>query len=524
LLGSGAKVLTGCAAGALFDDDTNPIAGLMIGILTTVLLQSSSTTTSIIVALVGAGAISVEPAIYMVMGANIGTSVTNTIVALGQMGDGDQLERAFAGATVHDMFNFLTVAVLLPVEAATHYLSALTYAITKNAQVSDGDKWEGPIKKIVSPLADKVIMANKKVPTDIASGKTTCADYYPVFCAGATAENNFAANYKTCADSKSYPDSRVGLITCNKSSGTCPAFFQNGASAGDDKASGGVTIVLGLIILIACLIGLVSILQKMLMGVSTRIIYKATNINGYLAMIIGAALTILVQSSSITTSVLTPLVGLGVIQLEQMFPLTLGANIGTTVTALLAAMVSDSIEALDVALAHLFFNITGIIIWYPIPFMRRVPLNAARTLGKGTRWWRGFPALYIAVMFFIMPLALLGLSYLFTLGSKGFTVLGSIITACLGLAIVYFVYWWHWRDGKNSTKVCFKKRQEKLEVINALPEDMAWLKNNVSRLMEHTCLEDEVAGAKELDAAEAKELGVAGSQNTDEEDAVEADN
>ena len=69
---------------------------------------------------------------------------------------------------------------------------------------------------------------------------------------------------------------------------------------------------------------------------------------------------LVVQSSSITTSVLTPLVGLGVIQLEQMFPLTLGANIGTTVTGLLAAMVTDSVEALQVALAHLFFNIFGI--------------------------------------------------------------------------------------------------------------------------------------------------------------------
>ena len=106
ILGDGAQVLTGCAAGALFSDDMNPVSGLMIGILVTCLLQSSSTTTSIIVTLVGAGAVDVRQGIYMVMGANIGTSVTNTIVAMGQMGDGDELERAFAGATVHDVSNF----------------------------------------------------------------------------------------------------------------------------------------------------------------------------------------------------------------------------------------------------------------------------------------------------------------------------------------------------------------------------------------------------------------------------------
>jgi sodium-dependent phosphate cotransporter len=152
LLGSGAKVLTGCAAGAMFGDDTNPIAGLTIGILTTVLLQSSSTATSIIVSLVGSGAIAVEPAIYMVMGANIGTSVTNTIVAMGQMGDGDLLERAFAGATVHDMFNFMTVAILLPVEAATHYLAALAYTITKNATVLIATRGRVPSSRLCPRL------------------------------------------------------------------------------------------------------------------------------------------------------------------------------------------------------------------------------------------------------------------------------------------------------------------------------------------------------------------------------------
>ena len=72
LLGTSAKVMTGCQAGELFGDDTNPIAGVMVGIIATVLLQSSSTTTSIIVSLVGT-TISVDQGIYMVMGANIGT-------------------------------------------------------------------------------------------------------------------------------------------------------------------------------------------------------------------------------------------------------------------------------------------------------------------------------------------------------------------------------------------------------------------------------------------------------------------
>merc|ERR1712226_601544 len=179
----GAKVMSGCKAGELFGDDTNPIAGLMVGILATVLLQSSSTTTSIIVSLVGGddGTISVDQGIYMIMGANIGTSVTNTIVAMGQMGDGDQLERAFAGATVHDMFNFLCVATLFPIEVITHYLYYFTKIMLPNT-VDDGDKWEGPIKKFVSPLTKKIIIPNKSVIKNISLDISTCSSFYPTEC------------------------------------------------------------------------------------------------------------------------------------------------------------------------------------------------------------------------------------------------------------------------------------------------------------------------------------------------------
>ncbi|KAL3924753.1 MAG: hypothetical protein SGILL_000848 [Bacillariaceae sp.] len=492
MLGTGAKVMGGCTAGSLFGDDTNPVAGLMIGILATVLLQSSSTTTSIIVSLVGAGSVSVRQGIYMVMGANIGTSVTNTIVAMGQMGDGDQLERAFSGATVHDMFNFVTVAIFFPLEIITGYLYHLTGACVKNFSSQEGEKWEGPIKKLVSPLAKLVIISNKNVIKDVANGGT-CDSYYPLVC-----DNPDDPTYSTCS---------VGLIGCDKSSDKCPAFFQASATKGDDQLSGFCAFLIGLIILFVCLFAMVKVLQKMLLGMSTRIIYKATNINGYLAMLIGTGITILVQSSSITTSTFTPLVGMGVIRLEQMYPITLGANIGTTITALLAALLSTT-EALQVALAHLFFNISGIIVWYPIPFLRNVPLHASRQLGKATRVWRGFPIAYIIVMFFLVPLLFLGLSALFTNGAIGLTVLGSMVTILFFGLIVWGVYWWRWNGGKDS---CYNKmvtRQKRSVTMKELPDDMEFLKAKIRELQEHTgLLEEEDADDEEANSDAKTEEG-----------------
>lgn len=489
LLASGAKVMGGCAAGELFGDDTNPVAGVMIGILATVFLQSSSTTTSIVVSLVGAGSVSVNQGIFMVMGANIGTSVTNTIVAMGQMGDGDQLERAFAGATVHDMFNFLTVGVVFPIELFTGYLNRLTSFCVRNFESRDGKLWVGPIKKIVGPLTHKVIVANYKVIKGVAKGES-CDDYYPIQC-----EDPSAPSKSTC--------SQVGLIACDMKTGVCPLFFQVDATVNDDQVSGIAVFVIGLIILFTCLFAMFFLLQKMLIGTSKSIIYKATNINGYIAILIGAGVTVVIQSSSITTSTFTPLVGLDVVRLEQMFPITVGANIGTTTTAMLAALLSST-QGMQVALAHFFFNLTGIIIWYPLPFMRQVPLNAARNLGRATRIWRGFPIVYIFVCFLLIPTLFLGLSILFTQDAKALTILGSLLTIALFGGIIYTAYWFKFRSGKERIVTCMSNRQTRREAFNDLPSDMQMLKEKIKQLEEHTGL----LAADELneDAEKAEEV------------------
>jgi len=239
-------------------------------------------------------------------------------------------------------------------------------------------------------------------------------------------------------------------------------------------------------ILFICLFGLIAVLNHMLMGISTRIIYKATDMNGYVAILIGTGVTVLVQSSSILTSTLTPLVGMGVLRLEQMYPLTLGANLGTTFTAIMASLVATGTDALQVALAHLFFNLTGILIWYPIPFMRSVPLYLARQLGAVTRIWRGFPLIYIAAAFFLIPLLFLGLSVMFEQKKVGLTVLAGFITALVGTACLYTGYWCHFKGGKHRCADCFRERERRRVAEFALPDDMELVKAELAALKAFT--------------------------------------
>ena len=135
-------------------------------------------------------------------------------------------------------------------------------------------------------------------------------------------------------------------------------------------------------------------------------------LTGYVAILIGAIMTFMLQSSSIFTSSLTPLVGLGLISLERVYPLTLGSNIGTTTTAMMAAMSSEGNRlqpAIQVALVHLFFNLSGIILFYVFPFMR-FPIPMAKVMGRTTAQYRWFAVFYMIMTFGVIPFIIFTLS------------------------------------------------------------------------------------------------------------------
>jgi len=180
-----------------------------------------------------------------------------------------------------------------------------------------------------------------------------------------------------------------------------------------DEGAGTLATLRALAALCCCLVLIVYFLQIIVKGPAARVLRSVVGFNGYLSIAIGMVITILVQSSSITTSTLTPLCAVGLISLEDMFPLTLGANIGTTLTGIMSATVvtSNPVEAWQVALCHFFFNIFGILIWYPIPKMREIPLNGARFLGKMTvRFGAPFPLAYTFIVFFIIPAIFYGIT------------------------------------------------------------------------------------------------------------------
>ncbi len=338
LLGTSVKLAGQGRAESLFAGLANPFAALAVGILATVLWQSSSATTSMIVVLVGSGELELQHAVPAVMGANIGTSITNTIVSLGHVRQGAEFQRAFAGATVHDFFNLLTVLLLFPLELTTHFLeNSARWLVAALPLEGAGGEFHSPVKTAVGWLAGCV---------------------------------------------------RGG--------------FEKGLGI-EGKLLAGVLFVVALAMIFAALVGITKNMRILMADRIEAWLNRVLRRRGLLGLAIGVVITAIVQSSSITTSLLVPMFGAGVLTLEAGFPIMLGANVGTTMTALIASTVTNEF-GVTIAVVHLLFNVCGTLLFFPIRFMRRIPIRLSEKLAEAAVRNRVWVLVYIFGVFVAAPL------------------------------------------------------------------------------------------------------------------------
>jgi len=327
MMGGSLKLFGKDFSETLIATTTNPFVGLFIGILATSIIQSSSSTTSIVVGLVAGGALTIDTAIPIIMGANIGTSITNTIASLPQIKRNNEFKRAFSAATVHDFFNFLSVIILFPLQLATNFLGIIATKMEELFSGIGGLQFLSPVKAITKPVVKMIEVYFIDIPW--------------------------------------------------------------------------LMFVLALLLLFVALKYMVSSLKVIVVSRAKDWFDQYLFKTAVRALFVGIILTIMVQSSSITTSLVVPMAGAGLLTLEQIFPYTLGANIGTTITAILAALLTGSPAAVIVAFAHLVFNISGIILWWPF---KKLPILLARNFAEYSTRNKIIPVAYILVLFFLIPL------------------------------------------------------------------------------------------------------------------------
>jgi len=324
---------------------SNPFVGLFVGILSTSIVQSSSATTSMVVTMVGQGSLTVTNAVPIIMGANIGTTVTCALVSLGHMTRREEFRRAMSGALVHDFFNILAVAALLPVELVTARI------------------WgKGILERLATGL------------TELLSG----------------------------AEEVSYDSPLKALLKWAAGLVVGPLKDWAGDATGRKVVAGVLVLVIALALLFAMLYLMTKIMRRVLKGRAEKILDQTIGRSALLGMVVGMIITAIVQSSSATTSLLVPLAGAGILTVEQIFPITLGANVGTTVTALLASLAAGP-AGLTIALVHLLFNASGIILIYPVPAVRRLPIRAAKWMAGIAAESKRYAFAFVLGLFFVVP-------------------------------------------------------------------------------------------------------------------------
>ncbi len=344
LLGAGFEALGGDFTSLLQNTVRSPFVGLAMGVLVTSVVQSSSVTIATVIAMVGSGQLPVQMAIPMIMGANIGTTITNTLVSMAHVSRRLEFRRGRATATRHDFFNICCVVILFPLELATGWLETVATFLTRVLTGVETGTMPDPFGLVIKP------------PVHLISGVA---------------------------------EQVVGALS--------PA---GEASA---RAVGLVLILVALGILFGSLTLLVRSLRHLLSermeGILDRYLLASTG----RALALGFTITALFQSSSVTTSLMVPLGAAGLLSTQQVFPYMMGANIGTTIKATIAALATGRPEALTVALVHLLFNGAGVGLMLLIPPLRRVPVYLAQFMGRAVMRNRSIVFLYGVLVFFVLP-------------------------------------------------------------------------------------------------------------------------
>lgn len=350
VIGRGFRLMGDERAHQLFSFAGNPFVGLAVGILATVIIQSSTTVTAITVTAVGTAALTVNEAVPIIMGSNVGTTVTCTFVALGFVGEREEFRRALMASTIHDFFNLLALVIFFPIELLFHPLARVSGWLT---DLLYGSSLPDPsnmnvIRWLTRPLVLLVV--------DVFGG--------------------IGSQF-------------VGAL---------------------------LVVLVGVVMIFLAVRFLSRLLKGLMVGRAQRALMVAVDRGPLRAMATGFGVTVVTQSSTVTNTILVPFVGTGSITPRQVYPVTLGANLGTTLTALLAAFAVTGANAktgLQAALVHVLYNVASVALIFGVPFLRPIPLRCAAWLANRSVDNKKFLATYLTCVFILLPLSVIILSAVF---------------------------------------------------------------------------------------------------------------
>ena len=350
--------------------------------------------------------------------------MTNSLIALTLANDPNEFKRAFSAATLNDMFNLLTTSILLPLEIFTGFLFVVSEKLTNLIPFENSEAISKAnfMAVILNPVSDAFFALNSTAVDLLSSGNRNIKQVTLTCC---QTETRFAPLNSSNYSSKSETINMTHFLALNETIclRECTYLCMPMLKAFGEAGTGLFWIILSVVVLIASLFGIVKVLSLLIVGPVAKGVRKALNssfpggnkfkwLTQVVLFVVAFALTIIVQSSNIITATLVPLCGMGIISLQKVFVMTLGSNIGTTVTGILTAFTqppSSLKKAMQLGLVYTFFNTLGVLFWLPFPPLR-FPKKLARKLGNIVFEYRWFLYFYVSFVYLIGPTILFGLA------------------------------------------------------------------------------------------------------------------
>lgn len=387
----------------------NPFAAFAIGLFFTSILQDCTSTISISVTLVGAGIIKLKNTVPLIIGANIGSCVTNSLMAMTLTANDQEFKRAFSAATLIDIFNYLTASVILTAEILFGFM---TFLSEKLASLMPNDaeslKKINFVSALVDPFVKLFIKLDEAQIEAVNNGSNT--KQIALRCCSKPVYLQEIKNSTNPNQTISF--NVTGCVECNY---WCMPMLK----AFGDGGTGLFWIIISLVLLLSCLFSIVKVLSLIIVGPIAQMIRRAINAEfpgkfKFLMQVIlffsSVFITIIIQSSNIVVATLVPLCAIGIISLQRVYVMSVASNVGTTITGILSAFTQPTSaikRALQLAFVYVLFNIIGTLLWLPIPFMR-FPKKLARKFSNIVIHHKWFIYVYVPTVFFILPLIVLG--------------------------------------------------------------------------------------------------------------------
>jgi sodium-dependent phosphate cotransporter len=322
---------------AILRATSNSFTAFFIGVVVTAMMQSSSTTTAITVALVASNTIQIHSGVCIVMGANLGTTITSMIVSFGFISEKREFRRAVSASAYHFFFNLFALLVLFPLELYNQFLSRLSLTISKHFFANPISVADTPRLKAWS-LLDPVNEFLQAIS--------------PVFA-----------------------------------------------------------VMFGLILIFSSILLFRRIISSLLKAKSPEAFSRFFFKSRVKSFVWGIMTTAAIRSSTITTSVVVPIVSKRITSLKQASPFILGANLGTTITAFFAASLNQANgNVMSIAMAHFLFNLIGVILFFPFANVEKIVLFSAKSFAKVSASHKFVLLTFILCMFFFFPFLIIYLT------------------------------------------------------------------------------------------------------------------